>query len=270
MIDLVEIFLRLITRSGVRWAGDQDREDKKVEEQMTLLQVGQIYTHADCNFVPERFFGMMPERTHASFKEISVISFFPQGTLLFIEGQESKGVFVLCSGKAKLSISSGNGKSLMRVAEPGEILGLGATISGRAYEVSAEMLEGGQVNFIKRENFLEFLRHDVDVSLKMAQQLSQDYFKVHEQVRTLALTDSVLEKLATLLLSWCEKDGRETENGIQLKVSLTHGEMAQMIGVSRETVTRLLGDLKNRQVICIKGSNLIIRNRSALESLISS
>lgn len=236
---------------------------------MTFLQVGQIYTHSDCNYVPEKFFGMMPEKTQASFKDISVISFFPQGTLLFIEGQDPKGVFVLCSGRAKLSISSGNGKSFMRVAEAGEILGLGATISGRTYEVSAEMLDGGQVNFIKRENFLDFLRNDVDVSLKMAQHLSQDYFKVHEQVRTLALTDSVSEKLAKLLLDWCIREGRETEHGIQLKVSFTHGEIAQMIGVSRETVTRLLSELKNKQVICLKGSSLIVKDRSALESLTS-
>jgi len=213
---------------------------------------------------------MMPERTHESFKEISVISFFPQGTLLFIEGQDPKGVFVLCSGRAKLTISSGNGKSLMRVAEAGEILGLGATISGRPYEVSAEMMDGGQVNFIKREKFLEFLRNNVEASLKMAQLLSQDYYRVYDQVRTLVLSDSVQEKLATLLLGWCVKDGRETENGIHLKITLTHGEIAQMIGVSRETVTRLLGELKNRQVICLKGSSLIIKNRSALECMISS
>jgi len=236
---------------------------------MTLLQVGQIYTHSDCNYVPERYFGMMPERTHDSFKEISVISFYPQGTLLFIEGQDPKGVFVLCSGRAKLSISSGNGKSLMRVAEAGEVLGLGATLSGRAYEVSAEMMDGGQVNYIKRDNFLEFLRNNVEASMKMAQLLSQDYYRVYDQVRTLALTDSVQEKLATLLLGWCDRQGRETDDGIHLKISLTHGEIAQMIGVSRETVTRLLGELKSRQVICLKGSSLIIKDVAALKCLIS-
>lgn len=220
--------------------------------------------------MPDGYFGMMPERTHESFKEISVISFFPQGTLLFIEGQDPKGVFVLCSGRAKLTISSGNGKSLMRVAEAGEILGLGATISGRPYEVSAEMMDGGQVNFIKREKFIEFLRNNVEASLKMAQLLSHDYYRVYDQVRTLVLSDSVQEKLATLLLGWCVKDGRETESGIHLKITLTHGEIAQMIGVSRETVTRLLGELKNRQVICLKGSSLIIKDRSALECMISS
>ncbi len=236
---------------------------------MTLLQVGQIYTHSDCNFVPDVYFGMMPERTHESFKEISVISFFPQGTLLFIEGQDPKGVFVLCSGRAKLTISSGNGKSLMRVAEAGEILGLGATISGRPYEVSAEMMDGGQVNFIKRENFLEFLRRDVDVSLRMAQLLSREYFKVHEQVRTLALTESVSEKLAKQLLEWCKSGGRETEQGIQIKISLTHGEIAQMIGTSRETVTRLLGELKSKGIIQLKGSTLYIQNKTGLESLVN-
>jgi CRP/FNR family transcriptional regulator len=203
------------------------------------------------------------------FEAIVQTAFYPQGSLLFIEGLLSRGIFILCSGRAKLTISSSNGKTLMRVAEQGEVLGLGATISDRPYEVTAEMLDGGRVNFVKRDNFLNFLKGHGEACLRVAQHISRDYYAVYDQVRSLALSDSVAEKLAKLLLGWCERDGRETEQGVQLKLSLTHTEIAQIIGVSRETVTRLFGELRNKQVIQLRGSSLFICDKAALESFVN-
>jgi CRP-like cAMP-binding protein len=157
----------------------------------------------------------------------------------------------------------------MRVAEQGEILGLSATLSGSPYEDSAEMLESGQVNFIRRDHFLNFLNDRPESSLRVAQHLSHVYMAVHEQMRALVLSDSAAEKLARLLLSWLRKPGSQTEQNIHLKLSLTHGEITQMIGVSRETVTRLLGELRDKGIIQIKGSNLLIKNKAALEEMVN-
>jgi CRP/FNR family transcriptional regulator len=88
-------------------------------------------------------------------------------------------------------------------------------------------------------------------------------------MRALALSDSAAEKLARLLLSWRRKNGNETDQAIRLKLSLTHGEIAQMIGVSRETVTRLLGELRSKGVIQLKGSNLLIKDMAALEDMLN-
>ncbi|MBO0726342.1 MAG: Crp/Fnr family transcriptional regulator [Blastocatellia bacterium] len=205
-----------------------------------------------------------------AFDAISLTGLYPRGVKLFAEGQRPRGVFVLCSGRAKLSIGSSNGRSLMRVAEQGEILGLSAALSGAPYDDSAEMLESGQVNFIRRDNLLNLLNGYPETGLHMAKHLSQAYMAVHEQMRALVLSDSAAEKLARLLLSWIEKTGRQTEHNISLKISLTHGEIAQMIGVSRETVTRLLGELRDKRIIQLRGSNLLIRNKAALEGMVNS
>ena len=79
------------------------------------------------------------------------------------------------------------------------------------------------------------------------------------------LSRSSTGKLARLLLSWTS--GREKEREIKIRSSLTHEEMAQMIGSSRETVTRLLSDLKKRELIRLEGSTLVIQDRSGLEAL---
>ena len=203
------------------------------------------------------------------FDAISLTGFYPRGAKLFVEGQRPKGVFILCGGRAKLSISSSSGRSLMRVAEQGEILGLSATLSGSPYENSAEMLESGQVNFIRRDHFLHLVNNWPEASLRVARHLSHAYMDVHEQMRALVLSDSAAEKMARLLLSWLKKTGIHTERGVHLKISLTQGEIAQMIGVSRETVTRLLGELRDKGIIQLKGSNLLIKNKDALEEMVN-
>jgi CRP/FNR family transcriptional regulator len=215
------------------------------------------------------FFCDLSEGPLRDFDALSLSSFCPRGARLFAEGQPSKGVFILCSGRAKLLIGSSNGKSLMRIAEQGEILGLSATLSGHPYEGSAEMLDAGQVNFIRRDHFLSLLNDRAEASLRVAQHLSNDYLALHEQMRALALSDSVAEKLAWLLLRWCDQNGKQTEYGLLLKLSLTHGEIAQMIDASRETVTRLLGELRNKGVIQLKGSNLFIKDKTALEEIVN-
>ena len=199
---------------------------------------------------------------------------YPKGALLFVEGQSPRGVFVLCHGRAKLSTSSADGKTIiLKIAEPGEILGLSATVSGKAYEVTAELMEPSQANFITRQDFLNFLRDHGDASLRVAEQLSQNYHSAYEEIRSLGLSHSASEKLAKLLLEWAHdgkgKDSKD-KGEVRLTVTLTHEEIAQLIGTSRETVTRALADLKKKQLVQVKGSTVVIRNQAALEKLAGS
>jgi CRP/FNR family transcriptional regulator len=198
--------------------------------------------------------------------EIKSTAVYPKSAVLFIEGQRPRGVFVLCTGKAKLSTSSSEGKTIItEISEPGNVLGLNATVSNHPYEVTAEMIEPGQANFIARDALLQFLRENGEVSLRVAEQLSRNYYVAYEGIRTLGLTSSPAEKFAKLLLSW--EVGKT--NG-QIRLTLTHEEIAEMIGTTRETVSRLFSDFKKKQLVQIKGSSLLIRNKPALEKMVHS
>ena len=178
---------------------------------------------------------------------------------------------MLCTGRVKLTTCSMDGKALItRIAESGEVLGLSAAVSGAPYMVTAETLVPSQVNFIRREDFLRFLKENGKACLRVAEHLSNNYHSAFEQVRSLGLSHSASEKLAKLMLEWCAKGGNETEKGVSIKLTLTHEEIAQIIGSSRETVTRLLGDFKAKQLINIKGSTLIIRDKAVLTAMVSS
>jgi CRP/FNR family transcriptional regulator len=100
----------------------------------------------------------------------------------------------------------------------------------------------------------------VEVCFRVAEQLGEKYHNACKEVRSLGLSHSAAEKLAMLLLDWSSKNGEASKPEPRLKVRLTHEEIAQMIGTSRETVTRLFADLKKRQIVQLKGSTLIIRN----------
>jgi CRP/FNR family transcriptional regulator, cyclic AMP receptor protein len=200
--------------------------------------------------------------------EIKSTAIYPKSAVLFIEGQRPRGVFVLCTGKAKLSTSSSEGKTIItKVSEPGDILGLNATISDRPYEVTAEMIEPGQANFIARDALLQFLRENGEVALRVAEQLSRNYYAAYEGIRTLGLANSPAEKFAKLLLSW---ESGKTNGQPHIRLTLTHEEIAEMIGTTRETVSRLFSDFKKKQLLHIKGSSLMICNKPALEKMVHS
>jgi CRP/FNR family transcriptional regulator len=205
-----------------------------------------------------------------SFEAIKYATAYPKGAVLFVEGQAPRGIFVLCKGRVKLSISSSDGKTLiLKIAEAGEVLGLSATVSGKPYELTAETIDPCQVNFVKREDFLRFLREHADACFRVAEQLSEKYNAACHEIRSLGLSHSAAEKLAKLLLEWTSKNGESQKQEPRLKLALTHEEIAQMIGTSRETVTRLFAELKKRQILQAKGSTLVIRNKAALRALAS-
>ena len=223
-----------------------------------------------CPVREEHLFCNLPLPALKKLNEIKSTAVYPKSTTLFIEGQQPRGVFVLCAGKAKLFTSSRDGKTIItKISEAGDVLGLNATISNRPYEVTAEMTEPGQANFIARDALLQFLREYGEVALRVAEQLSRNYYTAYEEIRTLGLTSSPSEKFAKLLLSWSPKAGNATEPA-QLKLTLTHEEIAEMIGTTRETVSRLFADFKKRQLLQLKGSTLIIRNKAALEKMLNS
>lgn len=142
-----------------------------------------------CAFRSERPFCAMSPDAMRSFDEIKEQSVLAKGALLFAEGRPSRGVYVLCEGRAKLSICSENGKRLMlRVAGPGEVLGLGATLSGDAYEVTAELLDTAQVVFVKRRDLLKFLRDNPTICMDIVRRLSDDLHGAYERVRSIGLS----------------------------------------------------------------------------------
>jgi CRP/FNR family transcriptional regulator, cyclic AMP receptor protein len=228
------------------------------------------YSCSNCRVRGDRLFCNMSDDSVDALDAIKFTGLYPKGSSLFVEGDAPRGVFILCSGRAKLTTSSTEGKTLIvKIAQPGDILGASSTILGKPYEVSAETIEPCQINFIKREDFLKLIGVSAEACMHTAQQLSEKYHSAQREIRTLGLSQTTSEKLGRLLLDWCDDSGEPTTKGVRLKVLLTHEEVAQMIGTTRETVTRLFSDFKRKSIIDVKGSSMYVTNRPLLETMVS-
>jgi len=221
----------------------------------------------NCGLRKEDFFCQINPAALKDFNAARMSATYPAGAVLFIEKQDPRGVFVLCAGEVKLSISSSAGKTLiLRIAKPGEILGLMAVLANAPYEVTAETLHPCQVAFIRRDDFLQLLAKHRELCEGVVRQLTSLYNGACEQLRTVGLSASASEKLARLILEW-SASGKTTKDGTQVTVPLTHQEIAEFLGTTRETVTRTLSDFKTKNLVTLQGSTLTIANRAALESI---
>ena len=202
-------------------------------------------------------------------EEVALTTTYPTGAVLFTQAEPPRGVFVLRRGRMKLSVSARDGRTLiLRMVEPGEILGIASVISGREYEATAAAQEPCEISFIRRNDLLRLMRIHGELAVWVTQHLSQDYTSTCREIRDLMLSESASEKLARLLVGWLDQSTESKHSG-HLKMAMTHEEIGQMIGTSRETVTRLFAGFKKQHLIEQSGSTLVIPNRVALESLIS-
>ena len=246
-------------------------EFTREEHEPSPYQLDILDSCLTCKVRESSFFCHLPRVALQKFDKLKSVATYPKGAFLFMEGQICRGVFVLCQGRVKLFASSSEGKNvILRVAHPGEVLGLSAAVAGRPYLATAKTIEPAQANFVVCEDFLTFLRQHGEAALRAAQVLSYYYYAAYETIRTLGIAHSASEKLAHLILGWPASTEQRAEGGkpTPINIPFTHAEIAEMIGSSRETVERLLSALKRRHVIRLSGSTLTILNRAALESLI--
>ena len=146
-----------------------------------------------CKLRSDNFFCALPSSALEAFEKIKFPTAYPRGAVLFVEGQPPRGIYMLCKGRVKLSVNSAEGKTLiLKIAEPGEVLGLHACVSGINYELTAETIQPCQVNFVKREDFLKFLQeHGVPCEI---------VFKISEHYRP-NIADEIKSKQIDLIIN---------------------------------------------------------------------
>ena len=214
-------------------------------------------TNSGCTSQTQRTVEFFKKLTPSALRDLESMEFptsYQPGVLLFSEKTASSGLFIILSGEVKLSINSSDGKRLiLSIAKAGEILGLSSALSGLPSEMTAEVLYPAKIAVIERTQFLNFLTRHPEVYQTVTQELSLQYKVACEQLRTVALSSTAPEKLARLLLDWSES-GQKTEHGTRFRFSLTHEEIGEFIGASRETVTRTLSTLKSRHLVAFSGS----------------
>jgi len=229
----------------------------------------QIVNHPQKQSPTDKNLCNLPPIVAYALEQEAITTTYPTGAVLFAEGQVPRGVFVVRRGRVKLSICGSDGRTLiLRMVEVGCPMGVAAAVSGRPYEATAETQEPCEISLLRQSDVLRLMRLHGEFALWVTQHISQDYASTCREIRDLILSDSASEKLARLLVGWLDQN-TEARNPSQMKLALTHEEIGQMIGTSRETVSRLFAGFKKQRLIQQSGSTLVIPSRVALESLIT-
>jgi CRP/FNR family transcriptional regulator, cyclic AMP receptor protein len=186
--------------------------------------------------------------------------------VLFSEREKARGLFIVLDGQVRLSIGSSDGRRLnLKIARKGDILGLVPAAFDEPHAVTAETLCPAKLSFIDRADFCRFLARYPGAYAAITKELSGNFNMACEQLRTLALSSTVRQKLARLLLAWCEVDQVSGAGTIQL--ALKQEDIGEFIGAARETVARTLKLFKVHRLIAFQGSLVMIPDRAALESV---
>jgi CRP/FNR family transcriptional regulator len=210
----------------------------------------------------------LPRPLMNEFNAMGHVTLYPGNAALLTEGQIPRGVYIACSGRAKLSVESRDGKVIiLKIVGGRQVMGLSAVITGRPSPITVTTIELCQIKFVESESILRLIERDSHAALACAAMLAREVTNSFDDVYDLLLARSSTEKLARLLLSWVSEESRNRE--LRVATEFTHEEIAQMIGSSRETVTRLLSDMKRKELIRLEGATLVIPNRIALQAIAS-
>lgn len=184
-----------------------------------------------------------------------------RGKVLFAEGEPARGVYILRTGNATVSISSSEGRVLIqRIAQAGDVLGLNSVLRNSPYDATAKTLGPCRTDFIPGAELFALMEKSPAGMHAVLRILSLELTELTERTRSLLLPQTASAKLAKLLLEWGRESGR-------IDKILTHEQIAQMICSSRETVTRLLASMSRRKIIQITSGYILIRDYAALERL---
>ncbi|HWB31865.1 MAG TPA: Crp/Fnr family transcriptional regulator [Acidobacteriaceae bacterium] len=213
-----------------------------------------------CNLAPQAL---------AEYDAMSTHVILPMGSILFAQGQASRSVSVVCDGRIKLTASSRDGKTLLvKIAKPGDVLGLSAALSNTPYEVTAQAIEPTQIKTFNQKDFLHFIRRHVEGSLHAAESLSNEYRSALADACRLALSSSIAGRVAHLLLELALESAAPDNAQPEIHMALKHEDIAAMLGSSRESVTRVLNNLRRKGIISIKGTKMTILRKEGLELLL--
>ncbi|MEO6912096.1 MAG: Crp/Fnr family transcriptional regulator [Edaphobacter sp.] len=157
---------------------------------------------------------------------------------------------------------------LVRIAKPGDVLGLSLALAETAYEATAETLEYTQMKAFRRDDFLQFLKHHMEGNRNAANCLNKEYRAALADASRLALLDSVSGRVAHLPVEFAAEAGTLEDQDPVLLMPLKQADIAAMIGCSRESISRISQEFRHKGILAIKGTTVTVRRKYALESML--
>lgn len=191
---------------------------------------------------------------------------YRKNMLIFMEGEPGEAMYFVLSGKVKIFLMTEDGREhIIHLLQNGDVFAEVVLIDRGPYPASAEVLEEGQIGMLANDDVENLIRNKPEIALKMLRIMCKRLRHAQIQVRDLALKDTY-GRVASMLLMLAKDHGQETPAGVIIDLSLSRQELANLIGTTRETVTRVLGDFKKYKCIELEKQAITIIDQEKLKT----
>ncbi len=231
--------------------------------------VSWVHPRSCCGCSVHGSFCSLSDELRPVFESLKTSAEYSKGEFAFHEADPCHSVMIVCKGSMKLVTSSSEGRNLLlRFVGPGGLLGDSEAMTALAsYQCSAIATEPSVLAVIPRATFVRFVTAYPEAGLRLTYALSEEYKMAQREAKALAFGGNSTSRLAHLLLEQASRHGQVVADGIHIPSQITHLEYAQSIGSTRETVTRILGNLQHDGVIERTEDEIVIHDPAALASL---
>jgi len=209
-------------------------------------------------------FGMLDATALQPLAQRAVLRRYRRGQLIFYQGDPALSLFVLLEGSLKVYVTSDEGDTMLLVTlHPPDVVGEIALLDGEPRSASAEALVDSVALEVGREPFLQAIRDDPKIAEGCLRSLGAVLRRLTEQAADLVFLD-LPGRVAKLILGRAEERGTVSGRGIELDLELTQGDLAAMVGASRQSVNQVLRSFEKKGYVRIEGKNVIIANAESL------
>jgi CRP/FNR family cyclic AMP-dependent transcriptional regulator len=221
-----------------------------------------------CHIKENTLFTGLNDAQLDAFKEAVVINHHKKRELVFMEGDDCSGLYIIRTGRVKVVRSSSTGKEqIINIMNPGDLLGFEVFYNGRIYKNTAVAMEDCELCYIERHAFFKILENEPGIARKLILSLGRELNGAYERIGYLGLLNA-REKLAHLLYTLAAQYGVKEDGGaVKLNLTLSRLEIAELLGITQETSIRLLKNFKEEGVIEIKRKEIIIKSLARLKAL---
>jgi CRP/FNR family transcriptional regulator len=209
------------------------------------------------------FFKGLSEAELDSLRAITVERRYQRNQLVFSDGEEGHGFFLVVTGKVKVYKVSPEGKEkILHILGPGEPIGQVAVFAGESFPANAEAIAASRLLFFPRKAFVDLIHDRPSLALNMLAVLSNRLREFTVQIENLSLKE-VPSRLASYLLFLSAK-----ENGADtLTLNISKAQLASVIGTIPETLSRILTKMSAKALIAVDGRTIRLCDREKLELL---
>ena len=208
-------------------------------------------------------FSTLTDTEFRSLEHIFILRSYRRNQVIFMEEETGNYMYLVLSGKVKVAKTSSSGKeTILAIHKAGDFFGEMSLLDGQTAPATVSAMEDAKIISVSGTNFHKYLMHNQKVLLQIIQVLCS---RLRQVWQTQSLSSSKAEaRIRMGIYQLAKRHGVQDAHGTIIDLKITHQELAEMVGTSRETVTRVIAQLREKEIIEVEQRRMTLLNPKAL------